>query len=173
MWQAVLALGVDVTNIAIAANSHQENAMTMTRRMMLRSGLALAALATSGCSRAAKGKFEYVLSDAEWRKKLSPAAYAVMRQEDTERAGSSPLNKEKRVGTYHCKGCNLPLYPSRTKYESGTGWPSFWAPCRMRSVPKRIRAGSAHVSNAIAAAVAAIWGMSLMMVRNRRVNAIA
>lgn len=102
--------------------------MMLTRRTFLHSGIAMAALATSGCSKAAKSGFEFQLSDAEWRKKLGPAAYAVMRQEDTERPNSSPLNKEKRVGTYHCKGCNLPLYPSRTKYESGTGWPSFWAP---------------------------------------------
>ncbi|MBV5287178.1 MAG: peptide-methionine (R)-S-oxide reductase MsrB [Methyloversatilis discipulorum] len=65
------------------------------------------------------------LSDAEWKKRLTPAQYAVLREEDTERPGSSPLNGEKRRGTYHCAGCDLPLFSSDAKYESGTGWPSF------------------------------------------------
>jgi peptide-methionine (R)-S-oxide reductase len=68
------------------------------------------------------------LSDEEWKKRLSPQAYVVLRQEGTERAGSSPLNAEKRKGHYACAGCDLPLFLSETKYESGTGWPSFWAP---------------------------------------------
>ena len=65
------------------------------------------------------------LSDAEWKKRLEPAAYEVLRREGTERPGSSPLNGEKRAGTYHCAGCDLPLFSSQAKYESGTGWPSF------------------------------------------------
>ena len=65
------------------------------------------------------------LSDAEWKKRLTPAQYAVLREEDTERPGSSPLNAEKRRGTYHCAGCDLALFSSDAKYESGTGWPSF------------------------------------------------
>jgi peptide-methionine (R)-S-oxide reductase len=68
------------------------------------------------------------LSDAEWKKRLSPAAYDVLRHEGTEHPGSSPLNAEKRKGTYHCAGCDLPLFSSATKFESGTGWPSFYAP---------------------------------------------
>ena len=68
------------------------------------------------------------LSDDEWRKRLTPEQFAVLRQEATERPGSSPLNAEKRKGTYACAGCDLPLFTSDTKYESGTGWPSFWAP---------------------------------------------
>ena len=68
-----------------------------------------------------------VLPDAEWKKRLSPEAYAVLRQEATERAGTSPLNAEKRKGQYVCAGCDLPLFESSTKYESGTGWPSFYA----------------------------------------------
>ena len=66
------------------------------------------------------------LSDAEWRKRLTPAQYKVLRQEGTEPAGSSPLNAEKRPGTYVCAGCGLPLFSSAMKYDSGTGWPSFF-----------------------------------------------
>ena len=68
------------------------------------------------------------LTDAEWRKKLSPLSYRVLRQEATERAFTSPLNKEKRAGIFRCAGCDQSLFSSRTKFESGTGWPSFWAP---------------------------------------------
>jgi peptide-methionine (R)-S-oxide reductase len=84
----------------------------------------------AGASQAREGNFPIKLSEAEWKKRLSPQQYAVLRQESTERAGSSPLNKEKRKGTYVCAGCELPLYSSATKFESGTGWPSFWAPLR-------------------------------------------
>ncbi len=79
---------------------------------------------------ASEGSFEYRLSDGEWRQKLSPAAYKVLRKEDTERPYSSPLNKEKRAGTFACAGCDLPLFSSATKFESGTGWPSFWQPLK-------------------------------------------
>ena len=65
------------------------------------------------------------LSDAEWQKRLTPTQYQVLRQEGTERAHTSPLNAEKRKGTYHCAGCDLALFESATKYDSGTGWPSF------------------------------------------------
>jgi peptide-methionine (R)-S-oxide reductase len=68
------------------------------------------------------------LSDAQWKARLSPAAYQVLRREGTERPFSSPLNTEKRNGTYHCAGCDLPLFSSKAKYDSGTGWPSFWQP---------------------------------------------
>ena len=63
---------------------------------------------------------------AEWKKLLSPAAYDVLREEDTERPGTSPLNGEKRSGVFVCAGCSLPLFTSAMKYESGTGWPSFF-----------------------------------------------
>lgn len=66
------------------------------------------------------------LSDAEWRKRLDTATYNVLRREATEMAGTSPLNKEKRKGTYVCAGCALPLFVSQWKFESGTGWPSFY-----------------------------------------------
>jgi peptide-methionine (R)-S-oxide reductase len=67
-------------------------------------------------------------TDAEWRRLLSPEAYDVLRHEGTEAPFSSPLDEEKRRGTYVCAGCALPLYSSKTKFDSGTGWPSFWAP---------------------------------------------
>ena len=66
------------------------------------------------------------LADAEWKKRLSPDQYAVLRQEGTERAGTSPLNDEHRKGRFHCAGCDLPLFGSETKFDSGTGWPSFF-----------------------------------------------
>jgi peptide-methionine (R)-S-oxide reductase len=67
-------------------------------------------------------------SDAEWRSTLTPEQYRVLRQHGTERAGSSPLNHEKREGVFLCAGCGEPLFDSATKYESGSGWPSFFAP---------------------------------------------
>jgi peptide-methionine (R)-S-oxide reductase len=67
-------------------------------------------------------------TEAEWRASLSPEAFRVLRQHGTERPGTSPLNAEKRPGLFRCAGCGAPLFHSSTKYESGTGWPSFWAP---------------------------------------------
>jgi peptide-methionine (R)-S-oxide reductase len=67
-------------------------------------------------------------TDEEWRAELTPEQYRVLREHGTEPRGASPLNKEKRDGTFHCKGCGQPLFASDTKFESGTGWPSFWAP---------------------------------------------
>ncbi len=74
------------------------------------------------------GKFEIELSDAQWRERLSPEAYKVLREHGTERAGTSPLDREKRRGVFHCAGCDLPLFDSATKFDSGTGWPSFFKP---------------------------------------------
>jgi len=65
-------------------------------------------------------------SDAEWKKLLTPEQYYILREEGTERAGTSPLNQEKRVGVFICAGCRLPLFTSAMKYDSGTGWPSFF-----------------------------------------------
>ena len=95
----------------------------MNRRLFLTSFAAL------GLVRPAQAQtFEVMLTDAEWRAKLTPAQYAVLRHEDTERAGSSPLDREMRVGTFACAGCDQALFSSDYKYDSGTGWPSFWQP---------------------------------------------
>lgn len=68
------------------------------------------------------------LTDAEWKAKLTSEQYNILREEGTERAFTSPLNDEKRAGTYVCAGCDLPLFTSSTKFDSGTGWPSFYEP---------------------------------------------
>jgi peptide-methionine (R)-S-oxide reductase len=75
-----------------------------------------------------KQQFEISKTDEEWRKTLTPAQYQVLRKHGTERAGTSPLDREKRHGTFACAGCGLPLFSSETKFDSGTGWPSFWTP---------------------------------------------
>lgn len=105
----------------------------LTRRHLLAiagtSGIAL----TMGCSPSeseAAQRYEVTLTDAEWRKRLSPAQYRVLRQAATERPYSSPLDKEKRAGVFACAGCALPLFSSRTKFDSRTGWPSFYAPLK-------------------------------------------
>ncbi|MFM7267769.1 MAG: peptide-methionine (R)-S-oxide reductase MsrB [Cyanobium sp.] len=93
--------------------------------------LPVAALLAGGrAARAASaaGDPAWSLSDGEWRRRLPAAAYAVLRQEATERPFSSPLEGEKRKGTFVCAGCRLPLFSSSRKYDSGTGWPSFWEP---------------------------------------------
>ena len=90
--------------------------------------LACAGHAATAGSPAQPGSFEITHSEEEWRKLLSPEQFYVLRQHGTERAGTSPLDKEHRVGTFACAGCELPLFLSTTKYDSGTGWPSFWAP---------------------------------------------
>ncbi|GAB4390062.1 peptide-methionine (R)-S-oxide reductase MsrB [Albidovulum sp.] len=96
----------------------------MHRRRFVISATAAAAALTLAPARA----FEIELSEAAWRKRLTPAQYRVLREADTERPFSSPLNDEKRAGTFFCAGCDLPLFSSETKYDSGTGWPSFWQP---------------------------------------------
>jgi peptide-methionine (R)-S-oxide reductase len=72
--------------------------------------------------------FPLTRTEAEWRAALPPEAFRVLREHGTERAGTSPLNREKRAGTYVCAGCGQDLFASATKFESGTGWPSFWEP---------------------------------------------
>ena len=107
----------------------------MSKRGFLLGGLALGAVAVAtrgkgqSTADAASGtSFEVVCSEEEWRRLLTPAQFRVLREHDTERPGSSPLNQEHRAGNYHCAGCDLPLFSSETKFDSGTGWPSFWAP---------------------------------------------
>jgi len=73
-------------------------------------------------------KFQVSYTPAEWRRRLGPERYAVLREGATERAGSSPLDKEKRNGVFTCAGCGLPLFSSAAKFDSGTGWPSFFRP---------------------------------------------
>jgi peptide-methionine (R)-S-oxide reductase len=105
----------------------------MTRRGLLLAGGAVGLAAAFGAvwrpaaPRAAQ-TFEVTYTDAEWRKRLTPAQYAVLRQSDTERPFTSPLLHEERRGTFTCAGCDRDLFSSTTKFDSGTGWPSFWAP---------------------------------------------
>ena len=108
--------------------------------MQRRSFLGLTAAGLAGLlpvlpARAAE-TFEVTLTEAEWRERLSPAAYAVLREENTERPFSSPLDGEKRKGSFACAGCARPLFASDTKYDSGTGWPSFWQPLQDAVVTK-------------------------------------
>ena len=106
----------------------------MNRRTLLTGSAATLALLAAGGILMRLGRpvealaeaFEVTRTEAEWRAILDEAQYAVLREEDTERPGSSPLNAEKRKGVFHCAGCDLAAYSSETKYESGTGWPSFW-----------------------------------------------
>lgn len=98
----------------------------MNRRAVVMGGVALAVLGRSAWAN--EGQFDYRLTDAEWRAKLDDLSYRVLREEATERAFTSPLDRETRAGTYHCAGCDLPAFSSQHKYDSGTGWPSFWQP---------------------------------------------
>ena len=101
----------------------------MNRRQTLLAGASLAGvLAGVRFSTPALAAFEVEKSEAEWRAQLSPAAFRVLREHGTERAFTSPLDREKRAGTFVCAGCDLPLYASNTKFDSGTGWPSFFQP---------------------------------------------
>jgi peptide-methionine (R)-S-oxide reductase len=103
------------------------------RRYLLTTAASLAALLSFSWLRgtsatAAEEKFEVEKTDAEWKKQLTPAQYDILRKEGTERPYSSPLNKEHRKGTFACAGCDNALFASETKFESGTGWPSFYQP---------------------------------------------
>ncbi|MBV6305261.1 peptide-methionine (R)-S-oxide reductase MsrB [Candidimonas humi] len=112
-----------------------------TRRQFILAGAGAAAAAGAavlfpglmpGAARAADGApaehFPFTLTDAQWRARLTPAQYKILRQDGTEPPYSSPLNDEHRAGIFSCAGCGNRLYSSRTKFESHTGWPSFWAP---------------------------------------------
>jgi peptide-methionine (R)-S-oxide reductase len=103
--------------------------MKSDRRTLLAiAGAGVLAAACGGAPAEAAQGFEFQLGDAEWRKRLSPQAYDVLRKGGTEYPNTSPLNKEHRAGVFACGGCGLPLFSSATKFNSGTGWPSFYAP---------------------------------------------
>lgn len=95
----------------------------ISRRFLLATASAFAV-----ASRARAAGYKVTHTDAEWRKLLTLAQYNILRQAGTEPPFSSPLLNEHRTGIFHCAGCALPLFSSATKYDSGTGWPSFWAP---------------------------------------------
>jgi peptide-methionine (R)-S-oxide reductase len=100
------------------------------RRILMGGGVAAlgAAFGLSRSQAASGAKFEVIKSEGEWRRILTPAQFYVLRDHGTERAGTSALDDEKRKGVFHCAGCDLALYSSAAKYDSGTGWPSFWQP---------------------------------------------
>jgi peptide-methionine (R)-S-oxide reductase len=102
----------------------------MTRRLLLTgSAIGLAVIGTRWASVApAAETFEVAHTDAEWRKLLTPIQYSILRESATERPFTSPLLHEERRGNFACAGCDLDLFSSTTKFDSGTGWPSFWAP---------------------------------------------
>jgi len=105
-----------------------------TRRSVLQGGVALFGIAAGlslrlgPASAASAGAFEVTHTDDEWRGMLTPNQFAVLRQSGTEAPYTSPLNDEHRRGVFDCAGCKLELFSSATKFDSGTGWPSFWAP---------------------------------------------
>jgi peptide-methionine (R)-S-oxide reductase len=110
----------------------------MTKRTFLGGAAAAAGAAMAGLfagrpSEASAASFEVNLTPGQWRQRLSPAQFRVLRQQGTERPGSSPLNKEHRAGSYACAGCQLPVFRSADKFDSGTGWPSF-----IRAIPGTI-----------------------------------
>ena len=109
--------------------------LNLDRRMLLGAGaVAIAGLALMRSPSAAMaGGFSVTHSPAEWKRLLGPQRYAVLREASTERPFSSPLNNEHRRGTFVCAGCALPLFSSATKFDSGTGWPSFW-----RALPRAV-----------------------------------
>jgi peptide-methionine (R)-S-oxide reductase len=101
--------------------------------MVLTGAVGLVAM-LPGLGWAAEGDFSYKMTDDQWKQKLSPEQYRVLREEGTERAFTSSLNKEEREGVYHCAGCEQPLFSSAAKYDSGTGWPSFFQPVESGAV---------------------------------------
>ncbi len=100
----------------------------LTLAALLPGGLAVTRPAVAASDPDPSRADRVVLSESEWRERLTPAQFDILRDEGTEPPHSSPLNGEKRAGRYHCAGCDLPLFSSEAKYESGTGWPSFYEP---------------------------------------------
>ncbi len=109
----------------------RRNALLSGTRLLLGGGLAALGLrhvVAASAPAPAKEHFEVEMTDDAWKSKLSPRAYAVLRHEGTETPFTSPLLEEHRKGTFTCAGCALALFSSTTKFDSGTGWPSFWQP---------------------------------------------
>lgn len=129
-----------------------------TRRNLLLAGTGTALLLALGLRPRSTGaaesaeSFEVAYTEAEWREKLTPAEFQVLREESTERPFTSPLLEEHRTGVFTCAGCDLDLFASETKYESHTGWPSFYAP----------------LENAVGTRVDSSWGMRRTEVHCRR-----
>ena len=109
-------------NETLRSKRGESDMPSLTRRAILMATIGLPAIAAERSN----GEFEIMRTDKEWKSVLTPEQYYVLRRHGTERAGSSPLDREKRSGTFHCAGCGLPLYASEAKFDSGTGWPSFW-----------------------------------------------
>lgn len=102
--------------------------MLTRRTLTFALGLGLLSMPRTPRAETARQEFEIMKSDEQWKKELSPEQFTVLREHGTERAGTSPLDKTYAPGEYRCAGCGQPLFSSETKYDSGTGWPSFWAP---------------------------------------------
>jgi peptide-methionine (R)-S-oxide reductase len=126
--------------------------MDTTRRGFVGSMGAMAVLGYAGLPARGDEAFEVARTEQEWRKLLTPNQFAVLRENATERPFTSPLNDEHRHGVFHCAGCGLPLFASETKFDSRTGWPSFWQP----------------LENAVGTAVDRSFGMARESVHCRR-----
>jgi peptide-methionine (R)-S-oxide reductase len=140
---------VDTTEAVPNLIDHRGYAMNFpTRRTLFAAGAAalaggltgLRGLGLQDADAAGPETFEVTRSDAEWRTLLTQGQYAVLRKEGTERPFSSALNHEHRAGRFSCAGCALELFSSRTKFDSGTGWPSFWQPLTMAVLERSDRA---------------------------------
>ena len=149
-----------------------------TRRYLLAGVAGLTGLALvrwpNPASAVTTENFEVQKPEEEWRKILTKQQYEVLRKHGTERPVSSPLNQEKRKGTFACAGCDLPLFSSETKFESGTGWPSFWQPLpNAVGTIDRPSLAAWRAPRCIAAAAAAISATSSTTARSRPACATA
>ena len=152
-----------------------------TKRQFLLSGISLigvAAIASAFTARRATGAapaetFEVTKTADEWRKQLTPEQFSILREEGTEAPGTSPLLEEHRKGTFACAACDLPLFASDKKFDSGTGWPSFWRRSRCGRLQARTRASSWCAPRSTAAVAAAISAMCSTTARRRPASATA
>jgi len=148
-----------------------------TRRSILLSGAA-ALVAWFASSRAqsalpASNRFPVSWPDAEWRQRLTPKQYAILRGHGTERPYSSALNNEHRRGTFVCAGCEAELFASSAKYDSRTGWPSFWMPIDKHAVGESVGPTAWCARKSTARAAAVIWATCFPTARRPRACAIA